>query len=66
MDKTENWEKENLDHIASIPTPEIVKQGLRADFYFHEAIDALTEKEKSLTTIQEIEKLTKEVLKLCK
>ena len=32
QDKTENWIKENLDHIDSIPTPEIVKQGLRADF----------------------------------
>lgn len=64
--KTQDIEHDLVSEIQNINCPKVIKEHLKCDLTFHEAIDKLIEKEKEAESKEQIEKLTAAILKICK
>ena len=65
-DTAQDIKHDLVSEIQNINCPKVIKELLKCDLTFHEAIDKLIEKEKEAENKEQIEKLTAAILKICK
>ena len=62
----EDGEEEESQNTFNRMKPKVLDVLLETEKNFFDAMDALVKKHSTLATIEDIEKLTKDILKLCK